>query len=158
MSAARVRVAVGAAGALAMAWGAWLVLSGGRATDPVGVATWLAGVVVVHDLVLAPAVVVLGVVALRPLRAGQRALVQGPFVVCAAVAVTSAPLWLGRLLHRLPTANPTVDPWDYPRNLLVVLGVVVVAAAGVAAVRPRLPSDRRARKVRPSRDHRSSTR
>ncbi len=151
MTGPRVRVAVAVAGLLAMAWGGWLVLTGGRATDPVGVAGWLLAVVVVHDLVLAPAVVALGLLTARTLRGRWLAPAQAAFVVCATVALTSAPLWLGRLLHRLPTSNASVDPWDYPRNLLVVVG-------GVVAVSVVLAGLRRARNVRPSRDHRSSSR
>ncbi len=158
MSSGRVRVAVAGLGVLTMAWGAWLVLRGGRATDPVGVAAWLGGVVIVHDVVLAPAVVVLSVVAAHVLKPRPRAVVQSAFVVCATVAVTSAPLWLGRLVHRLPTANSSVDPWDYPRNLVLVLGGVVAVVAGSAAARAWLPTARNARKVRPPRDQRSSRR
>ncbi|GAA4356015.1 hypothetical protein [Angustibacter luteus] len=130
----RWRVLLGVLGVAAMGWAAWLVLSGGVVTPPVAVAIWLAAVVIAHDLVLAPAVVALGWLATRVVPARARAAVTVAFLVCGSVIVMSAPLWLGQLLGRLPTANPSVDPWDYRRNILLVTAALCLLVVGGAFV------------------------
>ncbi len=133
----RARTALGAVGVAAIAWGAWLVLTGGAATRPVAVATWLVGGLVLHDAVLAPVVVVAGWLVTRVLPPWLRAPVQGGILVIGVVTLASVPLLLG--LGRRP-GHPSADPLDYPRNLLVVVAVVVVVCAGWALVARRRAS------------------
>ena len=58
------RLAVGATGLALLGWGAWLVF--GLGTDSwISLGLWLAGGVLGHDALLAPAVVALGVLATR---------------------------------------------------------------------------------------------
>ncbi len=158
-----VRAAVGAVGVAAMFYAAWLVLTGGVATDPVSVATWLAGSVIAHDLVLAPAVIALGWLMARALPRPAQGPLQVGALVAGSVALVSAPLWLRPLLGPVSRANPSANPLDYPRNLGLVLAVIATAVAVTLAVgRLRAARDRRrqarnARNVRPPSSHSSST-
>ena len=128
------RWTLGAAGVAAIIWAAWLALTGGRATNPVGIATWLVGALVLHDAVLAPVCVGIGWLTARVLPPWLRAPVQVAAFVAGAVTVASTPLLLG--LGRRPD-NPSADPLDYPHNLLAVVLVItgVCAAWAVAARR-----------------------
>lgn len=129
------RWALGATGAAAMLWAAWLVLTGGRATDPVGVATWLVAALVLHDAVLAPLVVVAGWSLARVLPRWARGPVQAAALVAGTLVLASVPLLLGR--GRRPD-NPSADPLDYSRNLIGLLVVIAaVAAAWALAARRR---------------------
>ena len=139
----RPRILLGVGGVAAMAWSAWLVLTGGVVTPPVGVATWLAAVVIAHDLVLAPMVVGLGWLAARAVPGRARTPVAVAFLICGSVVVMSAPLWLGQLLGRLPTTNPSVDPLDYPRNVLVLVTAICLLVVLGALVRPLVRRARR---------------
>jgi len=57
-----------AAGGAAVAFGLWqLIVVAPSATRPVAAAAWLAGVLVAHDAVLAPAALVVGVLLVRAL-------------------------------------------------------------------------------------------
>ncbi len=154
-----VRIALALAGVAAIAWGGWLALTGGRATDLRSMATWAAAVLVAHDLVLAPVVVGLGWLVARVLPTSARAPVQVGALVAASVALMSAPLWLGRLVRGPSTANPSANPLDYPRNLVVVLAVIGAVTALAAAARwTKAAAQRRnATNSRPPSDHRSST-
>ena len=126
------RWALGVAGVGAMAWGARLVLTGGAATDPVAVASWLIGGLVVHDAVLAPLVVAVGWLAARVLPPWLRAPVQVGTLVAGVVTLASIPLLLGR--GRRPD-NPSANPLDYSRNLFLVLAVIALTCLSWAAVR-----------------------
>lgn len=131
MTSRTARFALGGVGVAAMLWAAYLTLTGGKATNPVGVATWLVAGLVLHDAVLAPAVVAAGWVLARVLPPWLRAPVQTGALVVGVLTLASVPLLLGR--GRRPD-NPSADPLDYPRNLLLVVAVVVVVCAGWALV------------------------
>jgi hypothetical protein len=96
------------------------------------IAVWLVGALVVHDLVLAPAVVAAGWAATRVLPAWLRAPVQAAALVGLTVTLASVPLLSGR--GRRP-GNPSADPLDYPRNLALVLLVVCAVCSAWAAAR-----------------------
>ena len=130
------RLALGSVGACGVVWGAWLLSDDGieRLSS---VALWLAGVVVLHDAVLAPLVVVLGVVAAKVLPQRHRAVAAVAFLVWATVTLAVANVLSGvggkpgmdSLLHR-----PYVTAW------LALSGLVLVAAVASAVMtkgRPR---------------------
>ncbi len=81
------RLTLGAVGVAGVLWGAWLLSDDGvdklRST-----ALWLAGVVVLHDAVLAPIVVVIGVVATRTLR--HRAVAAVVFLIWGTLTLAVA--------------------------------------------------------------------
>ncbi|MEV4177973.1 hypothetical protein [Nonomuraea sp. NPDC049709] len=94
-------------------------------TDPVGWALWFGVLLVAHDAVLMPAILLIGLVAGRLGPAPRAAL-----IVAGAVTLATLPtvLALGRRAD-----NPSILPLDYFRNLLLVL-----AAVGLTALVSRL--------------------
>lgn len=121
-------------GALVALGCAGLVLS----LDPVGWALWVGGILVAHDAVLVPVVLLVGVAVRRaggPVRAG--------LIVAGLVTLATLPtvLALGRRAD-----NPSILPLEYGRNLLIVLalvGLITLVSRILAAVRDReKPGDR----------------
>lgn len=126
-----VRVAVAVMGVAGILWGAWLLSDDG--TDRLrSAALWLAGVVVLHDAVLAPAVVLLGVLAARWLPVRHRVVVAIAFLVWGTLTLTVANVLTGvggkpnmdSLLNR-----PYVAAWA-ALTALIVAGAIAVAAFG----------------------------
>jgi hypothetical protein len=126
--------------------------------DQVGVAIFLAAVVVAHDGMFLPAVLAAGALVSRrraprhapadpPLesrqsRASARAAVQVAGVISLPVLVVGLPLVLG---PGSPPDNASALPLPYGRNLLLILGSIWVAAllpGAVRAVRKRLERSR----------------
>lgn len=89
-----------------------------------GILLWFAGAIVVHDLLIAPAVFAVSVL-LR--RLGRRlpgavlAIVQAGIVVVAVITAIVVPEILKK---DIGSANPTILPLDYAQNLVVVYGIV----------------------------------
>jgi len=120
-------------------WGVWLMRDF-TSEQLVSMVTWLVGGVILHDAVIAPATVLLGLAAARALPGRTRAVAAIAFLVWATLTVTFANVLSGQggkpdndtVLHR-----PYVLSW-------VVLSVVVVVVALVvhrrrAAPRPTSP-------------------
>jgi hypothetical protein len=112
-----------------------------------GVVIWLAGAIVVHDLVIAPLVIAVG---LLMRRAGRRlsfavvAIIQVGVVVSAIVSLIVVPEAVKRTIG---VANPTVLPLDYWANLAIFLGVVAVMVTIASIVYSRVVVRRQ--KLRP---------
>ena len=106
-------------------------------TRPSELARFVVGGALLHDLVVAPLVIVAGVVVARAVRGRARAVVQGALVVSGVVALFSYPLVRA---YGLAANNPTSLPHNYARNLLIVLGVVWAVAAVLVVVRLRSPA------------------
>ena len=121
------RVGMAALGLGGLAYGAWLVWGLGSA-QWLSVAKWLAGGVIAHDLVLAPIVVVLGVLASRLLPTYARAPVAVAVVVWGGITLFAIP-FLGRF--GAEPSNPTL--LDRPYRLSWLIGTALVAAAVVVA-------------------------
>ncbi|MCX4514316.1 hypothetical protein OHA27_29155 [Streptomyces sp. NBC_01619] len=135
------RFAAGAAGVGLMGYGAWLLFGDGGVRDPWDVVIWLAGAVLLHDGLIAPAVLAVGLL-LAALPA--RGVLRAALVVCGALTLIALP----PLLRPGAPTNPTALPLDYLRNWLLTLAVVVALAAA-ALLLPRAGrtlSDRRARR------------
>ena len=105
-------------------------------TRPGNLARFVVGGALLHDLVVAPLVIVAGVLLARAVPGRARALVQAALVVSGVVALFSDPLVRA---YGLAANNPTSLPHNYAANLLVVLGVVWAAAAAAVVVRLRSP-------------------
>ncbi|MFJ6945822.1 hypothetical protein ACISU4_14440 [Streptomyces wuyuanensis] len=119
------RYAAGALGVMMMGVGAALVLS---SRDAPGVLVWLGGALVLHDAVLAPLVLGVGLlVAGLP----ARGVVRGALVVGGSLVLITLPL----LLRPGAPPNPSALPLPYGRNLVIVLGAVAGAACLVLLVR-----------------------
>jgi hypothetical protein len=133
----------GMLGVAAVVWGAWLMRDDGF-DRLVSTGIWLAGVVVVHDAVLAPLVVVIGIVAARTLPKRHRTVAAVAFLVWGTLTLAVANVLSGMggkpgmdsLLHR-----PYLSAW------LVLTGVVLAAAVVTAAITSRrhLASERSGR-------------
>lgn len=99
-----------------------------------GLAAWLLGALVIHDGIVAFAV--LGVsIAMR--RAGRRIplpvilMVQGALVIAAIVTALVLPEIMKKAIG---TANPTILPLDYGANLLLFYaGLALVTAVAITA-------------------------
>ncbi|WP_327327070.1 hypothetical protein OG735_34635 [Streptomyces sp. NBC_01210] len=120
-----IRVLAGAAGVAFMGVGASLLLD---VRDLTGVLVWLGGAVVLHDALIAPLVLLVGLVLVC---GGVRGPVRGALLVAGALTVVALPV----LLRPGRTANSSVLPLDYPRNWLIALVAVATVAAFVLTVR-----------------------
>ena len=119
-----IRGLLGALGVLVGLYGAWLLLSRTDTDQLVSALVWLGGGVVLHDAVLAPLVVVVGVLAARVLPGVARAPVAVVGVVVGSLTLLSLPVLLGR-----EPANPTLLDRDYTTGWLLVAALVAVAVA-----------------------------
>src|SRR5437868_2649427 len=111
-------------------------------TRPGNLATFVVGGALVHDLLFAPVILLVGVVVARRAPARMRAVIQATLVISACLALFSYPLLrdYARVLH-----NPSSLPHNYTANLAVTIGVVwaaVIAGALVTAVLHRRASRR----------------
>jgi hypothetical protein len=100
-------------------------------THPIGWALWFLGVVVVHDFVFVPAVLV-GASLVARLPAPYRTPLQVAAVLGGCLAAVALPLVLG---YGRDPGNPSQLPLAYGRNLLVVLSIIAVVTAVIVFVR-----------------------
>ena len=119
----RTRLLLGALGVAVAAYGAWLLLQEDSA-DLVDTAVWLAGGVVLHDFVLVPLTLLLGVALVRLLPANLRAPVVGGLVVLGTVTLMAVPVLGGWGAN---ADNPTILDRNYTAGWLVVAGVTILA-------------------------------
>lgn len=110
-------------------------------TRPANLAHFVVAGALLHDLVVAPVVIVLGVLLVRAVPGRDRAVVQAALAISAIVALFSYPLVRA---YGLATHNPTSEPHNYARNLLIVLAAVWLVAAAAAVGRRRAAKERRA--------------
>jgi uncharacterized membrane protein len=114
-------------------WGIWLM----RDFTPeqlISMGTWLAGGVIVHDAVIAPVTVLLGVVAARLLPGRTRSVAAIAFLVWATLTVAFANVRSGQ--GGKPD-NDTVRHRPYGLSWLILTIAVVIAAVSVARRHPR---------------------
>lgn len=132
------RALAGVAGLTLMGVGASLLLDVREVT---GVLLWLGGAVVLHDGLIAPLVLLVGLVLVRGgAHGGARGPVRGALTVAGALTVVALPV----LLRPGPRANSSVLPLDYWGNWLVAM-VVVVMVTAVVVVGLRFRGGRRGR-------------
>ena len=90
------------------------------------VARWTVGLAVVHDLIVAPLVCLVGLILSRVVPARVRGPIQAGVIVSALVTVTAWPVVrVGEPL----SDNASILPGNYARGLLIVLSVVWVVTA-----------------------------
>lgn len=134
------RIVLVVVGVLVIAFGAYVLVTTVRPNRIWGLATWLLGAVVLHDAILSPFVVGVGLLLRRTgrsLRAGALVVVQAAIVLGSVLALVVLPEIAAK--HH-GTKNPTVLPFDYGARLLLVEGVLLLVVAlvlVVAAVRAR---------------------
>jgi hypothetical protein len=125
----RTRLLLGALGVAVAAYGAWLLLQEGvdhGGADLVDTGVWLAGGVVLHDFVLVPLTLLLGLALVRLLPAGLRAPVAGGLVVLGTVTLMAVPVLGGWGAN---ADNPTILDRNYPVGWLVVAGATMLVVA-----------------------------
>ncbi|MDT0306659.1 hypothetical protein RM780_06745 [Streptomyces sp. DSM 44917] len=120
------RAALGAAGVALVAAGVRLLLVTTAEGTPWDVARWLAGAVLLHDLVLVPLVLAAGL-ALR--RVPGRGAVRGGLLTAGCLVLVALPA----LLRPGGARNPTVVSTDYGRNLALALAAVAVGTTAAWA-------------------------
>lgn len=118
----RLRVTLVFVGSVAMVYAVWQLAIGGVVTSPVTSGLWVVGAALAHDLVLAPFVAITGLLLARLAPPAVRPVIAGGLVVTGCLLLISIPL----LLDRGGEGNPTTTPLDYPRGLLLAVGVVLV--------------------------------
>jgi hypothetical protein len=120
------RVGLVVVGLLLLALGAVTMLGDVNPKRYVGILTWFLGALIIHDGIVAFAVVGINV-AMR--RAGRRVplpvllILQGAIVVGAIMALVVFP---EIAKQGIGSANPTLLPLDYARNLAVFYAALVV--------------------------------
>ncbi len=127
------RVLLGLAGVATAVYG-WLLLLDNGFGDLVDVATWLVSGVVLHDLVLAPLVIVLVVVTSRVLPDAWRAPAAAALVVLGSVTLLAIPV-LGRFGARVD--NPTLLDRSYWAGWALIAALVLLATAAMILGRVR---------------------
>ncbi|MFB4310219.1 hypothetical protein [Actinomadura sp. GTD37] len=127
----KARIAVCAAYAAGLAL-IGLGLRGIAADVPVGRwAAWFAGAAVLHDGVLVPAVLAVGLATVR-IPGPYRRIARAALVTGGSVALIAIPVVLG---YGRRADEPSRLPLPYGRNLAAVLAAIAVIAAVAAAAR-----------------------
>lgn len=127
------RIVLAALGISAVGFGLWgAVLTPGA--QPLRHFTFMASLVLAHDLVLLPCMLAVGALVVRYVPTPVRATVQGALIISAAVSLTALPFVLG--FGKLAD-NPSALPANYTTGLLIVLAAVWATAAVVAGLRHR---------------------
>lgn len=121
----RAQAGLGALGVLVAAYGGWLLLSRQDTAGNLDAVLWLAGGVVVHDALLAPALVVLCWVGARLLPAVARPAAAAGLVVLGSLTLLAVP-FLGGFGRENAPDNSTLLDRDYTAGFLVLVGVVLV--------------------------------
>jgi uncharacterized membrane protein len=134
------RIIVGAIGLGFVGIGVRGILTHSHDTHPRSWVTWVIAAALAHDLILAPAIGVVGVLVGRLVPGRARAAVQIGLLVsgCVLVVGLTAVLTPG---GRHYFDNSSLLPLAYGRNLVIVLAIVwtVIAIAIVVASRRRAP-------------------
>ena len=127
----RMRLLLGALGVAVATYGGWLLLQEDL-SDLVDTAVWLAGGVVLHDFVLVPLTLLLGLALVRLLPANLRAPVVGGLVVLGTVTLMAVPVLGGWGAN---ADNPTILDRNYPVGWLVVAGVTMLVVVVTIVLR-----------------------
>ena len=125
-------MSLGALGVVLGLYGGWLVLSRGH--DTLNLAVWLVAGVVLHDAVLALAVLAVGAVILPVLPEAAKGPAVVGFLVLGSATLFAVPV-LGRFGARAD--NPTLLDRNYWAGWLVLAALTVVAVGAATLVRSR---------------------
>lgn len=123
-----------AVGWTVIGWGVYGIFANSLDTRPANLAKFVVGGALLHDLLVAPVVILAGVLIARAVPARARGPVQAALVISGIVALFAWPLVRA---YGLAANNPTSLPHNYGLNLLVVLGVVWAVAACAIALKLR---------------------
>ncbi|MGH2456282.1 MAG: hypothetical protein ACRDHD_08510 [Candidatus Limnocylindria bacterium] len=121
--------------------GVWGLVSEPAKTRPGESVRFVVGAALVHDLLLAPVVVLAGWAVAKVVPARARGPVQAALIVSAMVVLFAVPFVRG--YGRVAT-NPSILPRNYGAGLVVILGAVWAVAAVAVFRRWRRARSRRA--------------
>lgn len=121
-------------GGLCIVWGLRQLVERKVPLLPFG--EWFVGAAILHDAVLAPAVIVTGWLLGRGVPRRARAPLTAGLVVAGAILLYSVPALLG---DGAEAADPSKLPNDESRNVVLVLLAVVVVTALIVVVRRAPP-------------------
>jgi hypothetical protein len=126
------RLVLGATGVALLGYGIWRIVENASATQPLHLAEWLLGAVVLHDGVLSMAVLAVGWLLTRTLPGRARAHVQGGLITGGTVTVVA-----GFLIYRRGKSAPGQALLDqnYGLHLAVILMSIALVTAIAYAVR-----------------------
>jgi len=110
-----------------MSYGVYGLIINAAQTNPSSWLVWFLGGIVVHDFLLAPVVIGVGVLVSRAVPDRHRGPVQGALVAGGIVSLTALPYVLG-------FGRSSSNPSALPNNYAAALGLVLVLIAAVAAV------------------------
>lgn len=119
-------------GAVLIAWGGYGLFTTDRHPRPLRWLTFFVGANVLTDLVVAPVVIVLGLLVARLVGARLRPYVISGLVISGVVLLVGLPLARG---YGLRGDNPSILPLDYTRGLVITLAAVWAGVTVVAVVR-----------------------
>jgi hypothetical protein len=118
---------------MGIAYGGWLVFANASETRPVNMAVFLLGLLLLHDLVIAPVTIAIAA-AVRPrLPRVARGAVAGAAMTSAVMIALVLPAAIGR--EGKVADNPTVVPRDPWASVAIVLAIVWLVAGAVMARR-----------------------
>jgi len=123
----RFRLALGAAGVALALFGVLRIFQNEDRTNPRGLARWLIGAVILHDGVLVPTTMLVGLVLTHLLRPRLLRFVQGALVVSGLITIIAIPLIDRRGSQPVVKA---LEQQNYGLHLAVLVGLVV----GVTAI------------------------
>ena len=132
----RIRVVIGTAGVLLVAFGAFRLLTEVPVRSLLGLALWLGAALVVHDALLSPGILGVGAL-LRRVPARGRSYVQGALVAAGLVTVVAIPLIYRQ--DSQPRAESLLGQ-DFVTNLAVLFAVIT--AVGILAYLRRVTRER----------------
>jgi hypothetical protein len=126
-----IRLTLATLGLVAMSYALWAAL---RSPDihPTRNGTFLLAVLVLHDGLLLPVILVVGVLVHRLAPPRIRAIVQAALIATASVTLIAVPFVLG---YGRIADNPSALPLNYARGLLLTLAAVWGTALGVLTIR-----------------------
>lgn len=117
-----------AIGWAAIGWGLIGLFENSSRTNPSQWVRWFVGSLVVHDLILAPAVIGVGVLLARWVPVRHRGPVQGALIITGILVLVFFPFVRG---YGLRDDNPSALPNDYGMGLIIVIALTWLGAGVV---------------------------
>ncbi|PZS29133.1 MAG: hypothetical protein DLM59_13240 [Pseudonocardiales bacterium] len=126
------RIALGTIGFLGIGYGVFRILGNQSVSQPLKLAPWLIGAIVLHDFVLTPIVLSIGLVLTRFVEPRARRYIQGGLVTGALVTAIAIPL-IYRRGKNLP--GKALLERNYAANLALIIAMIAAVTAAAYAVR-----------------------
>lgn len=121
------RIGLGAVGVALLGYGAVRIFTDAKDTKPFALAKWLVGSLLVHDLLIAPAVIGIGWVLGRVVPARARAYLQAA-LICGGLVSAVGVLMIWRQGKYGATSLALLQQ-NYRANLLLLLVIIALGAA-----------------------------